>query len=142
MEKYIVVSLVSDGYERFAILQNSDETKEFFVHFLQYDEYVEMEEESKKIKTGDIIKGQLFIDLIMNSEKVDKPLAWGQPQNNTPFIEAVVCISKVIDDYSVYATSLLSESPLLMEFEDKVDYAIGDTVSIEGTLEFILSDFT
>lgn len=49
--------------------------------------------------------------------------------------KAIVEVSQVIDDCSVYAFSSVSKDKILIEFEDSVGYMEGDRIFIEGSLE-------
>ena len=55
--------------------------------------------------------------------------------DNSSHIEAVVEVSRIIDNYSVYVFSSISTDEVLVEFESEVDYKEGDRVFIEGSLE-------
>ena len=44
--------------------------------------------------------------------------------NRSPHIEAIVKISELIDDSSVYANSLILDEKILIEFENKINYSI------------------
>ena len=57
MKKYIINEIHSDGYERFATIEEIGQGVKINVHFLEYDEYLENGEESRKKKKGDILEG-------------------------------------------------------------------------------------
>lgn len=55
-------------------------------------------------------------------------------------IEAIIKVGQIIDEYSLYAFSSLSDDIILIEFENAVNYIIGDRVFVIGSLE--LSEIT
>lgn len=139
MKEYEIKEIYSDGYERFAKLEKMDSGENFIIHFLEYDEYLENGQESEKKKIGDIIKGNLSIDLVIVNRKVNMEIMHKQVSEKSSHIEAVVEVSRIVDDYSVYVISSISTDEVLVEFERKVDYKDGDRVFIKGSLE--ISEF-
>lgn len=135
MEKYIIGEIYADGYERIAIVKGINYDAKFVVHFLEYDEYLEKDETSLKRKTGDILEGDISINLVNISKRVDKDFMHRQAIKNSSHIEAIVEVAEIIDGYSIYAFSSVSNDKILIEFEDSVDYRKGDRIFIEGSLE-------
>ena len=78
MKRYIINEIYSDGYERIAIIKEIGKDVKINVHFLEYDEYLENNEESQKKKKGDILEGNISIELVTFSKKVDKELIYYQ----------------------------------------------------------------
>lgn len=122
-------------YERFALIQERGKDVKLSVHFLEYSEYLESMAESGKKKKGDILEGDLLIDLVSSSQKVNKELSHYQIIPNSSHIEAVVEVVQVIDEYSLYAHSSILEDNILIEFERAVDYKFGERILIIGSLE-------
>lgn len=58
MKRYIINDVITDGYERFAVIHDSVGDIELNVHFLEYDEFLENNEESSRKKKGDEIEGE------------------------------------------------------------------------------------
>lgn len=135
MKKYIINEIYTDGYERFAIIQEGGENVELSVHFLEYDEFLENHEKSNKKKKGDVLEGDLSIELVSSSQKVKEKLSHYQNIQKSSHIEAVVEVIRVIDEYSLYALSSIVEDNILIEFENEVDYKVGERVLIIGSLE-------
>ena len=129
MGNYVINEIYSDGYERFAIIEDIGKHIKINVHFLEYDEYLE--------SSGDILDGDLSIQLITFSRKVDvkETLIHFQKIQNSPHIEAVIEATQIIDEYSMYALSTVSDSNILVEFENTVSYKVGDRVLVIGSLE-------
>ena len=137
MGNYVINEIYSDGYERFAIIEDIGKHIKINVHFLEYDEYLESSENSQKRTNGDILDGDLSIQLITFSRKVDvkETLIHFQKIQNSPHIEAVIEATQIIDEYSMYALSTVSDSNILVEFENTVSYKVGDRVLVIGSLE-------
>lgn len=137
MGNYVINEIYSDGYERFAIIEDIGKDIKINVHFLEYDEYLESSENSQKRTNGDILDGDLSIQLITFSRKVDvkETLIHFQKIQNSPHIEAVIEATQIIDEYSMYALSTVSDSNILVEFENTVSYKVGDRVLVIGSLE-------
>lgn len=137
MGNYVINEIYSDGYERFAIIEDIGKRIKINVHFLEYDEYLESSENSQKRTNGDILDGDLSIQLITFSRKVDvkETLIHFQKIQNSPHIEAVIEATQIIDEYSMYALSTVSDSNILVEFENTVSYKVGDRVLVIGSLE-------
>lgn len=137
MGNYVINEIYSDGYERFAIIEDIGKHIKINVHFLEYDEYLESSEHSQKRTNGDILDGDLSIQLITFSRKVDvkETLIHFQKIQNSPHIEAVIEATQIIDEYSMYALSTVSDSNILVEFENTVSYKVGDRVLVIGSLE-------
>lgn len=141
MNKYIILDIIHmDGYERCFRIKEIDGDKVYIIHFLEYDEYVKTEEKTKKRKEGDIITGKLYIDYVIESKKVISNMNYRQNINRSPQIEAIVKIAGLIDDSSVYANSLILDEKILIEFENKINYSIGDMVYVKGSLEMDIEE--
>ena len=78
MGNYNINEIYSDGYERFAIIENAKKDIKINVHFLEYGEYLERGEKSQKKKKGDRLDGDISIQLVTFSQKVDEALVHHQ----------------------------------------------------------------
>ena len=135
MKKYIINEIYSDGYERFAMIEEIGKDVKINVHFLEYDEYLENSEESQKKKKGDILEGDISIELVTFSQKADKDLIHHQEIQKSPYVEAIIKVVQIIDEYSLYALSSISGNNVLIEFENAVSYKAGERVLVVGSLE-------
>ena len=102
MKKYMINEIHSDGYERFATIEEIGQGVKINVHFLEYDEYLENSEESRKKKKGDILEGDISIEQVTFSQKVDEELGHYQRMQKSPHIEAIIEVAQIIDEYSIY----------------------------------------
>ncbi|MDE7204421.1 MAG: hypothetical protein K2O91_21555 [Lachnospiraceae bacterium] len=135
MKKYIINEIHSDGYERFAVIEEIEKNAKINVHFLEYDEYLENGEESRKKKTGDILEEDISIELVTFSRKTDDGLSHHQNIQGSPSIKAVIEITQIIDAYSIYAVSSILDNNILIEFESAVNYKVGERILVVGSLE-------
>lgn len=133
MVNVLISEIYSDGYER--IMGISYYNQKLNVHLLEYDEYLENSEISKKRKIGDKINGDLFIDLVCEDELTTDKLKYYQA-DIFPHISAVVEVVELIDDYSVYVLSAICPDVICVEFEHIINYSVGDRIRLNGELRF------
>lgn len=136
LNRYIINSIINvDGYERCVEVENIGSKERFIIHFLEYNEYLESNENSKLKRIGDILEGDLSFGLVVKCEARNGILRHKQIYSSSR-IEAIVRVSKVIDEYSIWVESSISGEEILVEFEDKNRVNVGDKIYIEGSLEF------
>ena len=160
MKKYLVEKILKvDGIERFVLVKDTSDNKKLKMYFLSHDDYVTDIKEIKSIKKGDILEGRLLIDFVCESMKINNKkneqsshsfyfkslvnksnkISYEQPIKNSSYIEAIVEVYRVIDEYSIYVKSDISDRKILIDFESKVSYDKGDMIYIEGGLK--IDDF-
>ena len=132
MKKYLIEKLWTFEYDYDmavvkVLLKNNH--KKWNVSFVEFDV-------KNFIKEGDIVKGKLFIQYVCESLKVDSELRAVQPFPKSPHIEAVVRVVKHINSYSLLVESAISDSEILVEFENDVAYEKDDVIFFEGELSF------
>ena len=137
MGSYVISEIYSDGYERFAMIEDVEKNIKVNVHFLEYDEYLESGEKSQKKKKGDTLDGDISIQLVTFSQKVDVDTALIHHQKipNFPHVEAIIEVAQIIDKYSMYAHSSITDKNILIEFESVASYKVGDRILVTGSLE-------
>ena len=135
--RYVIREINSEGYERFVLIEGEGH-KKINVHFLEYDEFLEEDEKTRKRKIGDVIEGEISIQLITASQRVNEELSYQQKIKSSPHIEAVVEVVKVMNGFSLYALSAMQEKSILIEFETPTDYKVGERIWISGELELKL----
>ena len=160
MKRYLIKEiLLADTYERIALAKRLSDDKEIFVYFLSHDDYVTDIKEIKSIKKGDILEGRLLIDFVCKSMKINNKkneqsthsfyfkssvnksnkISYEQPIKNSSYIEAIVEVYRVIDEYSIYVKSDISDRKILIDFESRISYNKGDMIYVEGELK--IDDF-
>jgi len=140
MKKYVINEIRSEGYERFAIIEGIEQDIKLNVHFIEYDEYLENSELSGKKQKGSILEGDISIELITFSRKVDEELIFYQEIPKSSHIEAIIEVTQIIDEYSLYALTSIVDDNILIEFESVVNYQVGDRIFIIGSLEMNIND--
>ena len=65
MMKLKIKNIYADGYERFVSVETFDK-KNITVHFIEYNEYLNQKEKSKLKKIGDVLNGNIRIDLVIH----------------------------------------------------------------------------
>ena len=137
MCNYFIKKISADGYERIAEIETPNGVK-LTGHFLEHTEYLNKDEMSKIRKQGDVLKCSLSIGLITKSSKCDADIMYRQNIPDSPHIEAVVKVTEVKDEYTVYAKSNIDGMILPIEFETKQGYKVDDILYVRGELEFII----
>ena len=142
MEQYRIIKFLKvDGYERFAKIQMlGNENKNYKVHFSENDEYLEEKQISQKRKPGDVIGGNIYIDLAFCAKKADSDIMFSQNINNSVRVDAIVEVSRIEDEYTIYAKTNIIDDEILVEFERKVDCEIGDRILLDGSLELEIEE--
>ncbi len=135
MDKFVINEIYTDGYERYAVVQISEQEKEICVHFLEYEEFLENSKETSKRKIGDLLEGELSISLVRASKKVYEEIDYYQKIPKSSHIEAVVEVVKVVDKYSLKVRSSILPGNIMVEFETSADYKAGDRIWVSGSLE-------
>ena len=142
MEQYRIIKFLKvDGYERFAKIQIlGKQDKNYKVHFSENDEYLEDGQVSQKKKPGDIISGNIFIDLAFCTKKSDSDIMFIQNIPNSVRVDAIVEVSRIEDEYTIYAKTTIIDDEILVEFEREVELEIGDKILLDGSLELEIEE--
>ena len=130
-----IINICTDGYERFVDVE-MDDKKRIIAHFFEYKEYIDYKKKSELKFVGDIIKGALRIDLVTVSYIENGELMFEQPYKHSSHIRAIVEVKKTVDEFSLYVKTNICDEDILVEFENKVKYAINDRIYVVGSLEF------
>ena len=127
MKKYLIEKLwtFEYDYDMAVVKELKNNDKKWNVSFVEFDV-------KNFIKEGDIVKGKY----VCKSLKVDNELIAVQPFPKSPHIEAVVRVVKHINSYSLLVESAISDSEILVEFENDVAYEKDDVIFFEGELSF------
>ena len=127
MKKYLMEKLwtFEYDYDMAVIKELKNNDKKWNVSFVEFDV-------KDFIRKGDIVKGKY----VCESLKVDSELIAVQPFPNSPHIEAVVRVVKHVNSDSLLVESAISDSEILVEFENNVAYEKDDVIFFEGELSF------
>lgn len=139
MQKFEILEIIVElAYEKFIIVKNIKNNKIFQLYFIDFNEFGN---NSLKRNIGDILEGELHINLVNKISKTESQLYYKQLKRNVS-IEAVIEIIEIIDEYSFYGFSNIQEEKILVEVEFKINFKIGDKVLINGGLEIELREYS
>lgn len=126
MKKYLIEKLwtFEYDYDMAVVKELKNNDKKWNVSFVEFDV-------KNFIKEGDIVKGKLFMQYVCESLKVDSELRAVQPFPKSPHIEAVVKVVKHINSDSLLVESAISDSEILVEFENDVAYEKDDVIFLK-----------
>ena len=94
----------------------------------------------ESIKINDKKNEQSFSSFSFKSSvNKSNEITYEQPIKNSSYIEAIVEVYRVINEYSIYVKSNISDRKILIDFESKVSYNKGDMIYVEGELK--IDDF-
>lgn len=102
-----------------------------------------LENNDKRIEDfseGDILEGNIVIEWVIKPQKTNKSLRHKQPKKSS-HTEAVVEVVEIVDEYSLYALTSIIEEKILIEFEHKVNFNVGDRIYVEGNLAIYSADY-
>ena len=127
MKKYLIEKLwtFEYDYDMAVVKELKNNDKKWNVSFVEFDV-------KDFIRKRDIVKGKY----VCESLKVDSELIAVQPFPKSPHIEAVVRVVKHVNSDSLLVESAISDSEILVEFENDVTYKKDDVIFFEGELSF------
>lgn len=141
INRYLVKEIISEGYERWSNLEDVSNQENIWVHFLQYDEYIDNGCKSKIIEIGDCIEGKLAIDLVSKYNiNIEAGRGFEQPINQSSHIVANGMVNSLLDDFSILCNIDSLSNEMLVEFENKVEIKIGDNIKVIGSLEIEITN--
>ena len=136
---FSILNIWADGYERIAHIRIVNSTKEFFVSFVEHDEYIETGKSTKRM-IGDIIRGNLKIEFVMDFGESNEELSYCQSISSSPHIEAVVDLMNVIDSFSIKAHLSDYDTPVIVEFEKQIPTELPTKIALCGELRIDIVD--
>ena len=127
MKKYLMEKLwiFEYDYDMAVVKELKNNDKKLNVSFVEFDV-------KDFIRKRDIVKGKY----VCESLKVDSELIAVQPFPKSPHIEAVVRVVKHVNSDSLLVESAISDSEILVEFENDVTYEKDDVIFLESELSF------
>lgn len=136
---YKIEEIYGDGYERWAKIEISNSKRKIWVHFVEYDEYLDSDNYLSKRKKGDILSGQIKISLVDSYEDKNKDeQGFFQPINKS---STVIAIGKVVEsngtDIVVCKIDGLGDN-IIIEFEYDLVIEINTNIKVQGALEIEL----
>ena len=136
MKSYYIEEIYGDGYERWAKIKMDNSFERVYVHFIEYDEYLENTNVPIKRKKGDIINGILKIGLVTKCKVIDEDRkGYNQCIHNSSHITAIATVKEVYDsDIMVCRIEGLGDA-VIVEFENDVNVEVNTKIEVNGSLE-------
>ena len=136
MRSYVIEEIYGDGYERWAKIKMDNSLGGVYVHFIEYDEYLENTNIPIKRKKGDIINGILKIDLVTEFKIVDEDRkGYNQSINKSSNITAIATVKKVDDSDIIVCRIEELGDDIIVKFEEDVERAVTSTIEVNGSIE-------
>ena len=136
MRSYVIEEIYGDGYERWAKIKMDNSLGGVYVHFIEYDEYLENTNIPIKRKKGDIINGILKIDLVTEFKIVDEDRkGYNQSINKSSNITAIATVKKVDDSDIIVCRIEELGDDFIVKFEEDVEIEVNNTIEVNGSLE-------
>ncbi len=136
MKSYEIEEIYGDGYERWARIKVNSSLEGVYVHFIEYDEYLENTNIPIKRKKGDTINGSLKIDLVTEFKVIDEYRnGFIQSINNSSNITAIATVKKIDDSDIIVCRIKDLGDDIVVEFEDDVEIEVDTTIEVNGSFE-------
>jgi|APHig6443717817_1056837.scaffolds.fasta_scaffold16294_2 hypothetical protein len=136
MKSYEIEEIYGDGYERWAKIKTESTLKGLFVHFIEYDEYLENTNISIKRKKGDTINGILKIGLVTEFKVIDEEKkGYIQSIKNSSNITTIATVKEINDSDTIVCRIEYLDDDIVVEFEDDVEIEVDTTIELNGSLE-------
>ncbi len=136
MESYEIEEIFGDGYERWAKIKIDSCLDGVFVHFIEYDEYLENTTIPSKRKKHDTINGNLKISLVTEYKVIDEDInGFIQAINKSSNITAIATVKEIDDSDTIVCRIKNLSDDIVVEFEDDVEVEVDTTIEVHGSLE-------
>ena len=130
MYSFEIEEIYGDGYERWAKVKNYVSEEMSYVHFIEYDEYLENDRTSIKRKKGDILNGNLKIDLVTQYKVVsDDKVGFIQPINKSSNIIAIGIVKEIEDSDIIICSIRGLGDDIVVEFENDIEAKILEDIA-------------
>lgn len=136
MKSYEIEEIYGDGYERWAKIKMNRSLEGVYVHFIEYDEYLENTNVPIKRKKGDTVNGILKIGLVTEFKVIDENRkGYNQCINNSSNITAIATVKERDDSDIIVCRIEDLGDDIVVEFEDDVEIEVDTTIEVNGSLE-------
>lgn len=135
--KFLISKIKGDGYDRIAYLEEQNSTVKLWVHFIQFNEYVEASKDIIQNTIGSIIEGELKIDLVMKYElnNIQIECGFNQPIIESSHIIACGIVTHIEDECTIRCNIKGLSTDIVVEFENDIEIHVGDRIQLKGSLE-------
>jgi len=136
MKNYYIEEIHGDGYERWAKIKMNSSLEGVYVHFIEYDEYLENTNVPIKRKKDDIINGILKICLVTGFKVIPEDRkGYTQSINNSSNITAIATVKEIDDSDTIVCRIENLGDDIVVEFENDVEIEVDTTIEVNGSLE-------
>jgi hypothetical protein len=136
MKSYTIEEIYGDGYERWARIKLESSNERVYVHFIEYDEYLENTSIPVKRKKDDILNGNIKIDLVTEFRVVnDGRAGFSQSINNSSDITAIGKVKEIEDSNIIICSITGLGDEIIVEFENEIVTEVNTTIEVNGSLE-------
>ncbi|ARC83448.1 hypothetical protein U732_2369 [Clostridium argentinense CDC 2741] len=136
MESFEIEEIYGYGYERWARVKIDSSRTVGYVHFIEYDECLENDGASIKRKKGDILKGNIKIDLVTEYKVVDDDKAgFIQLIKNSSSIIAIGLVKEIEDSDVIICSIKDLGHDIVVEFENDIEIDVNTNIEVKGSLE-------
>lgn len=136
MKSYKIEEIYGDGYERWAKIKMDSSLEGVYVHFIEYDEYLENTNVPIKRKKGDTIKGILKIGLVTEFKVIyEDRKGFNQAIDKSSNITAIATVNGIDDSDIIVCRIEDLGDDVVVEFEDDVEIEVYTTIEVNGSLE-------
>lgn len=136
MNNYEIEEIYGEGYERWAKVKMDSTLEGVYVHFIEYDEYLENTNVPIKRKKNDTVKGILKIGLVKEFKVIDEHRkGYIQSIKNSSNITAIATVKEICDSTTIVCGIEYLGDDIVVEFEDDVDIEVNTKIELNGSLE-------
>ena len=136
MIEYEIEEIYGDGYERWAKIKFKNSIRGLYVHWIEYDEYLEDTDIPTKRKRGDTIRGILKISLVTEFKVIkDNGKGYIQSIKNSCGISAIANVKRINDSDTIVCRIEDLGEEIVIEFENDIEIELNTTIEINGSLE-------
>ena len=136
MKSYEIEEIYGEGYERWAKIKMDSNLKGVYVHFIEYDEYLENTNIPIKRKKSDTVNGILKIGLVTDFKIINEHRkGYNQPIKNSSYITAIATVKEICDSDTIACGLEYLGNDIVVEFEDDVEIEVNTTIELNGSLE-------
>jgi hypothetical protein len=129
----IVTRVVANGYDRLLTIETNGQS--VWCSYFESSEYLEPGERSKFLKSGMSVCFRVTLKLVLKSKLVSDKICQGMAQNipDSPHLAAIGRIDERLE-LDAYSLSVNAADSIEVQFEQNVEFDLGDYISVEGEL--------
>lgn len=136
-ENFKVKEIYSEGYERWIKAWSNRYKTIYWLHFIEFDEYIQNPEVTNLLSIGDTVTGALKIGLVTEYKvlKGIPKVGFIQSIEKSSSIKAFGMVKQIEDDATVICSIDKLGEYIMIEFEKNINLRIGELIEVNGSLE-------